>query len=97
MSKQLSAYKYRFQKGFHSHQAFVVIVVVLLILIGVFLRINSLNNLPMDQARYDEQTSQLQSVQFNQDAINEIQSLNSSNVAVPGTELPSNRQNPFNE
>lgn len=97
MSKQFSNYRYKLQKLFRVHQAFVVIVVVLLVLIGVFTRIMNLNNLPLDQAYLMDQTSELKSVQFNQSAISAIQSLNNSNVVTPGTELPNNRQNPFNE
>lgn len=97
MNKNLTRYKYRLLKILRVHQTFIVITVVLLILILTALRINMLNDMPQDQQYLKSQTSQLKSVHFNQDAINKIKSLSDSNVAVPGTELPSNRQNPFNE
>lgn len=97
MKKQLNLLKYRLAKLFKNHQAFVVIVVVLMVLMAAMLRINSLSNIPLDQGYLDKKSSELKSVQFNQDAISQIQDLNDSNVDDPGTQLPSNRQNPFNE
>jgi hypothetical protein len=97
MNKNVTVFKYKFTKLFHQHQAFVVVVSALIILIIAFLRINSLSNLPADQDYLRQETSKLKTVQFNQDAISQIQALDDSNVATPGTQLPSNRQNPFNE
>ncbi len=97
MKSQFSSISYKFQKLFHEHQAFVVIVTVLLILTAVFLRINTLSNQPLDKVYLDQETSKLKSVRFNEDAVDQIKALNDSNVQDPGTQLPGNRQNPFNE
>jgi hypothetical protein len=97
MKSQLNTLSYKFQKLFHEHQAFVVMVTALLILIAVFLRINTLSNQPLDQTYLNQEASKLKSVRFNEDAVNQIKALNDSNVKDPGTELPGNRQNPFNE
>ena len=97
MKAQLSSFNFRFQKLFHEHEAFVVIIGALLILTAVFLRINTLSNKPVDQSYLTSQSSTIQSVRFNEDAIEQIKQLNESNVNDPGTQLPGNRQNPFNE
>lgn len=97
MRQQLSLIRYKLAKAFHQHEAFVVIVAVLLVLTGLVLRINALSNVPMDEAYYNEQTSKLKTVNFNQAAIKEIEALRDSNVTDPGTELPSDRTNPFVE
>lgn len=97
MKQKLARYRYQLAKTFRSRQAFVVVVGVLLVLIATVLRVNSLNNLPVDQNYLSQQTSKIKSVQFNQTAINQIQSLNQSDINTPGTQLPSNRKNPFNE
>lgn len=94
---KLSALQYKVAKALRGHEAFIVSVVALLVLFLLTLRINSLNNLPMDQAYYDQKTSELKSVTFNQDAIDQIESLRDSNVADPGVQLPSGRDNPFVE
>jgi len=72
-------------------------VSVLLVLVFVVVRINTLNNLPIDEAYYNSQTSQLKSVNFNHEAITKIEQLRDSNVTEPGTSLPANRSNPFAE
>lgn len=97
MKNQLSNYKYRLIKLLHSHQSFVILLAVLLVLLLVFLRINTLGNLPLDQAHLNREAEKIKPVRFNEDAIEQIKALNDSNVADPGTQLPGNRQNPFNE
>lgn len=97
MKLKLTKANYKLQKLLHEHQAFVVLVVMLLVLMGVFLRINTLSNQPLDQAYLNQESSKLKSVRFNEDAIDQIKALRESNVIDPGTQLPSNRQNPFNE
>lgn len=88
---------YRLQKIFHNHQTFVVLTAVLLVLTIVFLRIHTLNSMPLDESYLNQETSKIKSVRFNEDAIEQIKALNDSNVKDPGTQLPANRQNPFNE
>ncbi len=97
MKSQFTTLNYKLQKLLHEHQAFVVLVIALLVLMGVFLRINTLANQPLDQAYLTSESSKLKSVRFNEDAIRQIKALQESNVNDPGTQLPSNRQNPFNE
>lgn len=97
MQERLNIYKYQLQKLTRSHQAFIVIIIVLLLLLGVFVRINNLGNLPTDKAFMDQELSNVKPVVFNQQAIEQIKALNDSNVAVPTTQLPVNRQNPFSE
>ena len=97
MKKQLNQLKYKLLKLSRSHQTFIMIVVVLTLLIITMLRINTLSNIPLDQTYLDQRSNEVKTVKFNRDAIDKIESLNDSNVAVPGTQLPSNRQNPFNE
>ncbi len=97
MQKKFVALKYKASKLLHQHQTFVVLTIVLSVLIVVIVRINNLSNLPLDQGYLNEQTSQIKNVNFNQNAIDQIKQLNDSNVTAPGTELPSNRLNPFNE
>ena len=97
MEQKLKSYIHKAVKTLHAHQSFVVLVMVLLVLTGVIIRINTLNNLPIDEAYYNQQTSQLKSVTFNHDAITKIEQLRDSNVIEPGTSLPVNRDNPFAE
>ena len=94
---KLSALQYKIAKSLRGHEAFTISVLALLVLLLLTLRINSLNNLPMDQAYYDQKTSELKSVTFNQDAIEQIEALRDSNVADPGVQLPNGRDNPFVE
>lgn len=97
MKLKLPQLKNRLIKNLHSHQAFAVIVAVLIILLAVFLRISSLSNAPIDQAYLNQEVEKVKPVQFNQNAIKEIEKLKESNIEDPGTQLPQNRQNPFNE
>lgn len=97
MNQQLARLKYKAVKLLHSHQAFVVITIVLVVLLLVFVRINSLNEMPVDQAYLDEKVSNIKTVNFDTEAIKEIEALNDSNVTAPGTDLPLDRNNPFNE
>jgi len=97
MGESIKRLKYDFLKIFREHQAFVVISAVLIILIAVFLRINALSNMPLDQRYLDTESSKIKTVRFNQEAIEQIKELNDSNVTTPKVTLPSNRQNPFNE
>ncbi len=88
---------YSFIKVFHTHEAFVVLTIVLIALIGVVARINHLSNLPADQLYFDQSSSEIKAVNFNEDAIKKIEQLRDSNVQDPGTQLPVDRNNPFNE
>jgi hypothetical protein len=97
MTQKLAHFKYRFTKLFHSHQAFVVTTIVLCVLLLVFARINVLNEMPEDQVYLDSKISTIKKVNFNEDAIKQIETLKDSDVTTPGTDLPINRQNPFNE
>ena len=63
----------------------------------MLIRINSLGNLPVDQQYLDQETAKIKSVKFNEKSIEQIKALNDSNVSLPDTQLPSGRQNPFNE
>lgn len=94
---QLSSLKYRLTKTLHSHQAFVVLLAALIVLLLVFIRINTLGNLPLDQKYLNQEVEKIQPVRFNEEAIEQIKALNDSNVTDPGTQLPNDRQNPFNE
>jgi len=95
--KSLTRIKYKFAKIFKVHQSFVVVLIVLLILLAVIFRVNMLNNLPTDQNYLKTESAKIKIVNFNEDAIEEIKSLSDSNVSSPGTQLPKDRQNPFNE
>ncbi len=97
MKHSFSAYRYKFSKLFRLHQSFVITVTVLLLLLAVLLRLNTLNNKPIDQGYINKKASDLKTVKFNQAAIEKIKTLKDSNVSVPQTELQRNRQNPFNE
>ena len=97
MEAKLAPLKYKTTKLLRSHQAFVVLVTMLLILVAAVIRVNALSNLPVDQNYINLKKSEIQNVRFNEQAIEQIRQLNESNVAAPGTELPKNRQNPFNE
>jgi len=97
MNDRIQSLRYKVGKVLHGHEAFVVSLVVLILLTGLFLRIHSLNNLPEDEEHYQSQISNIKTVKFNQDAIKQIQQLRDSNVAAPGTALPDNRENPFVE
>lgn len=97
MKNKLVKYYYLVTKVFHTHEAFVVLFVVLIALIGVIVRINHLSNLPADQVFFDQSSSQIKEVNFNEDAIKKIEELRDSNVQDPGTQLPVDRNNPFNE
>ncbi len=97
MKSSFASYKYSLIKLFRLHQGFIVITTVLVLLVGVFIRINTLGNMPLDQEYLQKQTSEIKNVKFNKEAIEKIKALNDSNVTAPGTELPSNRQNPFSE
>ncbi len=94
--KVIQSYYY-FIKIFHNHEAFVVLLLVLVALICVFLRINYLSNLPADQLYFDQTRSEIKEVNFNEDAISKIEQLRDSNVEDLGTQLPVDRINPFNE
>lgn len=95
--KSLVKVKYRIGKIFREHQAFVMVTVVLLVLLAVLLRVNTLNDIETDQAYINSESGTIKAVKFDIEAIEEIKALRDSNVATPGTSLPQNRQNPFNE
>lgn len=95
--KNLSKLKYKFSKVFRIHQTFVILVAVLLLLVVALMRVNLLNDLPVDQTYLNEQSDKIKTVKFDEKAIEEIKALRDSNVASPGTDLPKDRQNPFNE
>lgn len=97
MQQHINRYKYTVVKVFRSHQTFVVLVGALLVLMVVLLRINTLGNIPSDEQYLNQKLSEIQLVKFNAEAIEQIKALNDSNVGTPGTQLPSNRSNPFNE
>jgi predicted RND superfamily exporter protein len=94
---KLEAYRYRLTKLFRVHQSFVILLLVLVVLVAVFYRVKSLNDLPVDQAYMTQEMQKLKAVKFNEEAIEQIKALRDSNVATPGTDLPKNRQNPFAE
>ncbi len=97
MKHKLELLNFRIKKVFQSHQAFVVVMILLIVSLAVVLRIRQLDNKPADQAYIEENSLSLKSVNFNQKAIEQIETLRDSNVAAPGTQLPGNRQNPFSE
>lgn len=94
---KVAAVRYKLSKSLRGHEAFIVSIIALLILLLLTLRINTLNNLPMDQAYYDQKTSELKSITFNQEAIEQIETLRDSNVIDPSAQLPDGRDNPFVE
>jgi hypothetical protein len=95
--KSLGRYWYQLGKTLRVHQVFVIVVAVLLVLLAVFIRINELGSMPLDQTYLQQEIDKIKPVKFNQEAIEQIKALNESNVSDPGTRLPANRQNPFNE
>lgn len=97
MKQNLQKLQYKFTKFFHTHEAFVVLTLVLVALMAVVLRINYLNNLPADEDYYNQSVSDIKPVTFNQEAIEKIEQLRDSNVDDPGTQLPQDRNNPFTE
>lgn len=97
MPQELVRLRHKMLRLFRTHQTFVFVVTILLILIFTVVRINNLSNLPEDQQYLTQQSQGIKTVRFNQDAIEKIQSLNESNVKTPGTQLPQNRENPFSE
>lgn len=97
MKDQLLAYRYKLIKQLHAHQTFVVLLAALIVLLAVFLRISSLGSTPVDQEYLNQTINTLKPVSFNEEAVKQIEALKDSNVNDPGTQLPPNRQNPFNE
>lgn len=97
MKTQFKRYRLKIAKMLRDHHIFVVLLIVLAVLLAVFIRINTLNSLPLDQARLNQESEKIKPVRFNEGAIEKIKALNESNVADPGTQLPDNRQNPFSE
>jgi len=94
---KLDVQRYRLAKIFRLHQAFVILILVLMVLVAVFYRVKSLNDLPVDKVYMNQEMQKIKTVKFNEEAIEQIKALRDSNVATPGTDLPKNRQNPFNE
>lgn len=97
MSKDYVRLKFKLVKTLHTHQAFIVLIVVLLLLVFVIVRINTFNNITYNEAYYTQETASLKSVQFNQEAIEQIEALRDSNVNEPAVQLPGDRSNPFAE
>ena len=97
MTKDYARLKYKIVKILHSHQAFIVLIGVLVLLVFVIMRINTFNNIGYDEAYYTRETASLKSVQFNQEAIEQIEALRDSNVDEPAVQLPGDRSNPFAE
>lgn len=87
MNQQLELFKYKFSKIFRLHQAFIVLVFVLLILIGVVIRINTLSNIPIDQA-YSIRNPLKLKLCNSMKALLKYRALNDSNVATPRTDQP---------
>lgn len=97
MNKEFTEKKLALTQFMHRHQAFLVLTCVLVILTFVILRINSLGNIAPDASYFERETSSLKPVQFNQEAITQIEALRDSNVSEPTVELPRDRNNPFTE
>lgn len=97
MTGKFVVLRHRIVKILRNHQIFVTLVVILAVIIAVVVRIGMLNSINTDQSVVDNETSSLKPVKFNQAAIDEMRELRDSNVTIPGTELPGNRQNPFSE
>ena len=97
MKRRIELYRYRALKVLKTHQTFVVLVSILLVLLAVLLRLSALNTIPVDQSYLLQKMNGVKAVKFNRDAISQIEDLNESNVSNPGTQLPTNRQNPFSE
>lgn len=95
--KRLSSIQYRAGRVLRAHQAFVVLLITLLILLITLLRVQTLNNIPINQTYIEQESANVKTVKFNQSAIEQIKSLRDSNVSAPGTNLPTDRQNPFSE
>jgi hypothetical protein len=57
--KRFDEVQYKVAKVFRSHQAFVVLLITLLILLATFLRVQTLNNMPIDNAYIDEQSTNI--------------------------------------
>lgn len=97
MKRQLEILRYKAVKLFKMHQTFVVLVIMLFVLFVALMRVTALNNIPVDQTYLLQKMTGVKAVVFNRDAISQIEDLNESNVNNPGTQLPSNRENPFSE
>lgn len=95
--KRFAVIKYRATRLLRAHQTFVVILITLCILGISFLRVQSLNSIPVDQAYIDDESLHIKTVRFDQEAIEQIKALRDSNVEAPGVNLPGDRQNPFSE
>jgi uncharacterized membrane protein (DUF106 family) len=87
----------RVLKTLRVHRNFALLISVLVIALVVVIRIVILSNAGIDQEYLIENENKVQTVNFREDAIKEIESLRDSNVNVPGVQLPSGRQNPFSE
>jgi len=96
MKKKFTNYYLKLQRVFERRHGMIVLAVVLFITILVVLRISALSNIEPDQEVLDESQS-VQSVIFNQEAIDKIEALRESNVKEPGTQIQRDRQNPFSE
>jgi hypothetical protein len=97
MRQKIQAIQFKMQSVFSSHQAFVVLSLLLIIATLVIFRLTSLSNLEPSAEYIDDQTRTIQPVPFNEEAIKEIQALRNSNVSNPGTQIQEDRSNPFAE
>lgn len=97
MKKKFTKAYLKLQRVFAKRHGMIVLAIVLVVSSLVILRITALSNIEPDQELLDEQTGRVQSVIFNQDAIEKIEDLRDSNVKEPGTQIQKDRQNPFSE
>lgn len=97
MRQGIQKLQFKLQSIFSSHQAFVVLSLLLVIASIVIFRLISLSNLEPSAEYIDDQTRAIQPVPFNEEAIEEIKALRESNVSNPGTQIQEDRNNPFAE
>ena len=97
MKLKIAKLKFRTLKLLHTHQAFVVTMGLLAVASLVVARLSILNNLSPSQKVLDENATKTKTVNFNQQAIDQIKALRDNNVTVPGTEVSRGRDNPFSE
>ncbi len=95
--KKMNAIKYGLSKTFRTHQLFVVLVTLLIILIVTVYRVISMTNLSTELSGIDTSSASVKAIKFDEDAIERIRSLRDNNVSNPGVSIPNDRSNPFNE
>ncbi len=97
MKAKVKGYLLKTKEVLTKNQAFVSACIFLGIAAFVLYRLMVLSNIGPDSAAILDQQRTIKTVQFNQQAIDQIEELRDSNVKTPGTDIQKNRQNPFAE